>query len=290
MREMMRTTRLLVLTLIVCAAARGAQAQCSWFALPTPINFGVYSVFGGGSNSTTTSGTVRCIGARDFEVSSTTGSSGTYTPRRMSGTAQYNIFVDPGRTFIWGNNTGGTIVYAATSGGGTTSYSGSAYGNVPGGQDLAPGAYSDSITAILRHRPAGGGAWTTLPGVAIPISMTVSAECRINTFNLTFGAYNPFTVTALPQSTTVNIYCTRSTPATFSLNNGANFLGVQKRMRSGATANYLDYTATLASGSGTATSSLVPIGNGIPLNGSIPAAQDATVGAYQDTLQVTVNY
>ncbi len=269
-------------------AAPSAFAQCSWFALPAPIAFGTYSVFGGASNTTTTSGTVRCTGAYTFRVTSTTGSAGSYNPRVMNGTAQYNVYTDAGRTTIWGDGTAGTGIYTFFNFAGTNNFSGSAYGTVFGAQDLAPGAYSDTITAILAYRPNAGGAWISLPGVSIPISMNVTAECRVNTFNLAFGNYNPLNVAAVNASATLNIYCTRSTPATFSLDNGANASGVQKRMVSGA--NFLNYTATLASGSGTSTSTLVPIGNGITLNGTIPASQDASIGSYIDTLQVLVNY
>jgi spore coat protein U-like protein len=288
MRSLVRSLLGLCVALVATAPAFG---QCSWRALPASINFGTYSVFGGASNTTTTSGTVRCTGAYTFTVASTTGGSGSYTPREMNGpgtTADYNVFTDAGRTNIWGNGTGGTSTYSWFNFGGTNDYSGSAYGTVPGAQDLAPGAYTDTFQAVLSYRPWGGGATTTLPGVNIVVSMTVQAECRVNTFNLTFGNYDPLAGAALNQNGVVNIYCTRNTPATFALDNGANALGAQKRMASGA--NRLNYTATLASGSGTATSSLTPIGNGIALNGSIPPSQDVPVGNYVDTLQVVVNY
>jgi spore coat protein U-like protein len=209
----------------------------------------------------------------------------------MNGVANYNVYTNAGRTTIWGDGTGGTGIFTWFNFGGTNNYSGFAYGTVFGGQDLAPGSYSDTIIATLSWRPGiggGGGGWTTLPGVAIPVSMTVPSECRINTFSLSFGNYNPFNAGPVNQSTVVNVYCTRTTPATFALDNGANPLGAQKRMRSGV--DYLNYTATLASNSGVSTSSLVPIGNGITLNGSIPASQDAPVGNFVDTLQVIVNY
>jgi spore coat protein U-like protein len=189
---------------------------------------------------------------------------------------------------IWGNGTAGTWVYTATNNGGTNSFSGSAYGQVPGGQDLAVGTYNDTIAATLSYRLTSGGPWLTRPPVNIPVTMTVQAECRVNTFNLSFGNYSPLNATPVNQNGVVNIYCTRGTPATFALDNGANAAGAQKRMASGA--NRLNYTATLSAGSGTSTSNVTPIGNGIALNGSIPATQDVVPGNYIDTLQVVVNY
>lgn len=280
----------LVAALVVLFAATGAaQAQCSWVTLPTTMDFGTYDVFGGVSNATTATGAIRCTGNLDVTVSSTTGGAGVYNPRKM-GTALYNVYIDAGRTLIWGNASAGTFQYAFTNTGGPNTYSGFAYGQVPGAQDLAPGIYNDSLTVTLAYRLSSGGAWTNLAGVAMAIKLTVVAECRADIFNIGFGNYSPLNVAAVPGSTTVKVYCTKNTPATWALDNGSNASGLQKRMVN--TANFLNYTATLASGGGTATTSLAPIGGGVALNASIPAGQDlpALAGSYLDTLQVVINY
>jgi spore coat protein U-like protein len=83
-------------------------------------------------------------------------------------------------------------------------------------------------------------------------------------------------------------YNTKATTATLALDNGANVLGAQKRMRSGA--SYLNYTAILASKAPPPSISVnVPLGGGITLNGSVSTAQDVPVGSYVDTLQVLVS-
>jgi spore coat protein U-like protein len=206
----------------------------------------------------------------------------------MTGSAQYNLFTDAGLSQIWGNGTGTTSTFTGSTGFGTVNFPLNIHGSVPANLDLAPGVHTDTVTATLSYRFIWGGATTTLPGVAIPVTMNVQAECRADTFNLNFGNYNPFNATALAQSSTVNVYCTTGTTATLSLDNGANASGVQKRMRSGT--NYLNYSAALTFANGTSTSSLVPLRNGITLNGSVPAGQDAAAGGYTDTLQVVVNY
>jgi spore coat protein U-like protein len=206
----------------------------------------------------------------------------------MNGAVAYNVYVNAGRTWVWGDGTAGTIQYAFTNTGGPNLYSGSAYGTVPGAQDLAPGVYTDTLAVTMAYRPTGGGAWVSLPPVMLGVRMIVTSECRADTFNLIFGNYDPFSGAALNQSGTVKVYCTKSTPATFSLDNGANPSGAQKRMAVGA--SFLNYSATLASASGTSTTSLAPIGGGITLNGSVPTAQDVPIGSYIDTLQVLVNY
>jgi Spore Coat Protein U domain len=113
---------------------------------------------------------------------------------------------------------------------------------------------------------------------------------RADTFAVTFPAYSPLSAVAVPGATTVKVYCTKTTPATFALDNGLNASGVQKRMVNAG--NFLNYTATLASASGVSGTSLAPIGGGVALTASIPPGQDlpAAGTSYIDTLQVVVNY
>ena len=288
MRPMSRSLRFVAAVVVCFAAAGKAQAQCSWLTTMTSVNFGAYSVFGGVANATTT-GSVRCIGALNVTISATTGAAGVFNPRKMSGTASYNVYIDAGRTLIWGDGTGGSNQDPFTNAG-TQTWTITEYGQVPALQDLAPGVYNDSLTITVAYRNSGGGPWTTLPGVAMPVTMTVGPECRADTFAVTFPAYSPLSAVALPGASTVKVYCTKTTPATFALDNGMNALGVQKRMVNAG--NFLNYTATLASAGGTSGSSLAPIGGGIVLTASIPPGQDlpAAATSYVDTLQVVVNY
>jgi spore coat protein U-like protein len=285
MLEMKRLA--MIFTVVISSAiAPAAIAQCSWSQQPPAVAFGTYLTFNGGGNTSSTSGTITCTGTYTFAVTLSKGGSATYIPRTMNGTAGYNIYVDAAMTIIYGDNTGGTFAYTGSNTNGPNNYSGTVYANSPAGQDLAPGAYSDSLIATLSYTK--NGVTTALAGRTVPVSMTVVPECRVDTFNLTFGAYNPFTVTPLNQTSQVKVYCTKTTPATLSLDNGVNPSGLQKRMISGA--SFLNYTASLATTSATSTSSLIPLGGGITLNGSVPASQDVRVGSYIDTLQVLVNY
>jgi len=118
MRAMSRSMEFVAAVVVFFAAARGVQAQCSWLTVPTTIDFGRYSVFGGNSNTTTTTGSVRCTGSLDVTVSSTTGGSGTYNPRKMNTTALYNVYIDAGRTLVWGDGTVGTSQYTFSNTGG----------------------------------------------------------------------------------------------------------------------------------------------------------------------------
>ena len=283
----MKRLALIFSVVITSAIAPAAIAQCSWTQQPPAVAFGTYQTFNGGGNTSSTSGTIQCIGTETFTVTLDKGGAGSYLPRKMNGLASYNIYVDSAQTIIYGDNTGGTFAYSATNASGTNLYSGTVYANAPAAQDLAPGNYTDSLIATLSFKN-GAGTVTTLGGRTVPVSMTVISECRVDTFNLTFGPYNPFTVAPLNQTAQVKVYCTKTTPATLSLDNGVNFSGGQRRMASGG--SFLNYTASLATTSATSTSSLIPLGGGITLNGSVPASQDVKVGSYIDTLQVNVNY
>jgi spore coat protein U-like protein len=289
----MRTMRkaAVLMCFALCVAATPAMAACSWVANLATMNFGAYNVFGATAVTATSAGSIRCTGGNfNVTIAATRGGGGAYSPwRLMSGSAQYNIYTDAAMTIIWGDGTGGSVKDGGVINSNTTATV-TEYGNVPLSQDLAPGNYTDSLNVTLGYQSTGGGAWTYLSPVVMQVTMTVGTVCRADTFTLAFGAYSPLSAVALPGASTVKVYCTKTTPATFALDNGSNAVGVQKRMVNAG--NYLNYTATLAAGSGTSTSSLVPIGGGIALNGSIPAAQDvpAAATAYIDTLQVVVNY
>jgi spore coat protein U-like protein len=292
MLEMKRLAIIFSVVMTSAIAPAAIAQSCAWSAAPPTVAFGTYQTFNGGGNTSSTSGTVTCTGNATFAVTLSKGGSGTYSPRKMSAFASYNIYVFPTLTTIYGDNTGGTFAYTGSNTNGTNNYSGSVYGSAPAAQDLAPGLYSDSLIATLTYQVNGTGAVLAGGARTVPVSMTVISECRVDTFNMTFGAYNPFTVTALAQTAQVKVYCTKNTTATLSLDNGVNASGAQRRMISGGT--YLNYTAALATTSATSTSSLVPLGplgvGGITLNGTVPASQDVKVGSYIDTLQVLVNY
>ena len=93
MRAMSRSLRFVAAVVVCFAAAGKMQAQCSWTTAMTTLDFGAYSVFGGVANSTTT-GAVRCIGNLDVTISASTGAAGVFNPRKMSGTASYNVYID----------------------------------------------------------------------------------------------------------------------------------------------------------------------------------------------------
>lgn len=129
----------------------------------------------------------------------------------------------------------------------------------------------------------------TSPANPNNIQATVAKVCTVSTFSVDFGTYDASSATAKTPTGTpsFDVRCTNTTPYTVTLGNGLNFT-TTRRMRQGATTNYLDYTLgfTAPAGGGT--------GSGSPqtytVTGSIPVSQFVTPGGYVDTVVVTVAY
>jgi spore coat protein U-like protein len=100
-----------------------------------------------GSGSATVSGT----------LSLSTGSSGQFATRTMlagSGVLDYNIYVSPAYSQIFGDGTAGT--YQLSESGTVTAgqvyqVGGALYGLIPAHQDVAPGSYVDTIVMTVVY-------------------------------------------------------------------------------------------------------------------------------------------
>lgn len=137
------------LVLLLAPAATRAD-HCSVTA--TSMDFGEYDVFDTRPTSSRGSVTVQCNGPEQkmvsFEVSMTTGNSGTYSVRKMNGPGEsldYNIYRNAAGTEIWGNGTDRTTTVSGTSWKDLPTQF-DFFGIIREEQDVAAGAYSDSIT------------------------------------------------------------------------------------------------------------------------------------------------
>lgn len=84
-------------------------------------------------------------------ISIGTGSSGSYTARRMSsgGNAlQYNLFSDPSRLQVWGDGTAGTATVTLSF---RRSASATVYGRIPTNQLVQAGTYGDTIFVTVEY-------------------------------------------------------------------------------------------------------------------------------------------
>lgn len=152
--------------LVTCAlllpALASAAVTCT--VTSTSTAFGVYNPFS--VTPTFANGTVQVTctllsgGATTVTLVSSysTGASGSYAMRTMLSGANalnYNLFYDAAYTQIRGNGTGGSTTGGATliltAGNPTQSASGTIYGRIPAGQDIAAGSYSDTIIVTITY-------------------------------------------------------------------------------------------------------------------------------------------
>jgi spore coat protein U-like protein len=135
--------------LFVMTATALAAPHCTVSA--TAINFGSYDVFDSSPNDDG-HGTIQvnCKGsAASIPVALSPGQSNTYALREMDNgtdTLTYNLYIDPARTMIWGDGTGGSSV---TTLGGKSDTTLQIYGRIPAMQDATVGNYSDNITITV---------------------------------------------------------------------------------------------------------------------------------------------
>jgi len=128
-----------------------ATVQATCLVSATALAFGTYT--GVVANSTSTV-SVTCTNTTPYNVGLSAGlaTGATVTARKMTGPASallnYSMFSDSSRTVNWGQTVGTDTV--AGSGNGSAQAI-TVYGQTAAGQYVAPGAYSDTITATVTY-------------------------------------------------------------------------------------------------------------------------------------------
>lgn len=123
------------------------------FSSAAPVSFGAYDVFSMlPNNNGVGSLSVDCSGAGNhvFEVSLSRGQSHSYSPRVLrSGNAglNYNLYTGAERSVVWGDGSGVTEKLTFNK---NKPVLLPIYGQIPAGQDVPVGAYSDQITATVN--------------------------------------------------------------------------------------------------------------------------------------------
>jgi spore coat protein U-like protein len=154
------------------------------------------------------------------------------------------------------------------------------------------------VSLAAESRLRGQSATATLT-----VNASVSKNCTITTAPVNFGAYDTVTANAtapLDGLGTVTVTCTKGAPAKVGLDPGANAQGTTRRM-SGGTAAFLNYELYKDNAHATVWGNTPETGLDVPaapnrnprnfsVYGRVPAAQDATVGTYSDTVVATVNF
>jgi spore coat protein U-like protein len=204
-----------------------------------------------------------------------------------SATLSYELYRDNARTLNWGQ-TAGVDTYKATGSGNAQPFS--IYPEMPAGQFVAPGTYTDTVT-ISAVGLAGITATFT-------VTATVGSECTISESALNFGTYSGSLITT---NSTLTVTCTNTMVFNIGLNAG-NSTGatVTTRKMTGpasATLNYAmfrDSSHTENWGNTVGTDTLSSTGTGspvaFPVYGQMAAGQIGNPAVYSDTIIATITY
>ncbi|MBN2689473.1 MAG: spore coat protein U domain-containing protein [Gammaproteobacteria bacterium] len=151
-----------VATLLLGMSAYGATATDTFQVTATipaacvitanDLAFGTYNPTTTSTQNSTVD--VTCTNTTPWAISLSTGGSGSYSPRQMTGgvsadTLNYNLYTDATFTTIWGDGTGGTTTVTGTGTG--AAQSNTVYGQLPSGQYKTPDSYTDTITATVTY-------------------------------------------------------------------------------------------------------------------------------------------
>ncbi|MDE2149376.1 MAG: spore coat protein U domain-containing protein [Gammaproteobacteria bacterium] len=149
------------------------------------------------------------------------------------------------------------------------------------------------------------GAYAATATSQFQVTATVVKNCKVSASDLAFGNYDPLSATALAQTTTVSVTCTKGTAFATALDQGtttgATF--ANRLMTDGAAGDTLTYnlftdaahttiwgdgTASTSTVAGTGTGPLLPVTQTV--YGQVSAQQNAPANSYSDTIHVTVTF
>ena len=141
------------LFLATAPAAEARAATCGFTAV-AGVSFGAYDVFGPNVDSAGSLG-YSCTGVLPGDTVVITldiGGGPSYTPRQMQSgphRLNYNIYLDATRISIWGDGTGGSVLYGPLVPPEAVPVVVPMYGRIPTGQDAMIGTYTDTILVTM---------------------------------------------------------------------------------------------------------------------------------------------
>jgi spore coat protein U-like protein len=321
-----------------CVSTAKAATTCSGTA--TSVTFGTVSTTGVTDVSATFNVTCSTFGLAllanakvrmCLNIGDGANGIGFFNPRRMTNSfgepLQFQLYTDAARSQIWGSRGNPTVPtpllsdfdYSVPLFGGSLMKTFTIYGRIPV-QTLIAGNYSNPFTGVhvsLEYRynesllgnasyPAScisGGAGGAMASGAFPFTATatVAPNCRAyTTTDLDFGSIPGLITSNTDQTSMIGMTCTGRTAWNVGLNNGLNPNGNIRRMRLGATGNYVAYELysnagrTVRWGNTVNTDTIAGTGTGTPQSltvyGRVPATQTVPSGSYSDIITVTVTY
>lgn len=156
------------------------------------------------------------------------------------------------------------------------------------------------IAVIVAFALSMHPAFSAVTSTTFQVTATVSSACSVTAANLAFGTYNPLSPSAATATTTVTVQCTLLSAYTIGLNagTGASATVSARKMTKGTDtldySLYQDASHAQVWGETIGTDTVAGVGTGagqvVTVYGQIPASQNVNVGAYADTIIVSVNY
>ena len=301
--------------------ASAAHAQCSVGA--TNIPFGNIDLISGSTITSTGTVSINCPGGfgsfpflwicTSIGVGSNSTSVNTRTMKNGANTLGYQLYTDSGMTTIWQYTPSNqySAPYNNSTGGSSNA---TVYAKILASQTSPPGSYTDTYSTSAQAQVSGNVA-STLPGncgggtaaIAFTVTATVLANASVSATTLNFGSTSTL-ASNIDSTATITVQATNTTPYSIGLGLGSNASGSQRRVRNGATANYINYnlytdsarsnawstsTSTTSCTSGASTC-ILGTGTGLSQNitvyGRVPAQSVPAAGTFTDTVVVTVTF
>lgn len=151
-----------VLLMVALSGHAATTVNCTVSA--GSIAFGVYNPLSAAPDTSTGTLRITCTGSGSGSKTETaaltvsTGLSGSYATRKMfSGTnaLEYNIYWSTAYSQVMGDGSGGSFAGSAgpftVPAGGSNFATGTMYGMIPAGQDVAAGSYSDTLVVTVEY-------------------------------------------------------------------------------------------------------------------------------------------
>ncbi len=303
-----------------------AMAQSCSFSMGT-VAFGNVDVTSGSAAGTTATFAGSCNGERRRFLlvcahlgPGSGGAASNGNPRTLlagaSNLLNYNLFLDANYAQPWGSLlhgwAGSQPMRISTQIGtnGRLNLQMTVYGRVPGGQSTAAvGAYASNFSgAMLRIRYGYiATAETTCDSLTAFIETTASftaqaqvvPRCTVSAATLDFGATSALQ-SARDGASAVSVVCTRNAPYAIGLGGGlSNSTDPARRRMTRGTSSivyglYRDSARVQPWGATTGTNTTAGTGTGatqsFPIFGRVPAQPTPPLGAYSDTVSVTITY
>ena len=317
---------LVIAAALLCLSGRAAHAATTCVANASNISFGSVSVGTAAGLTSTGSLYEGCTGGWTTKGNLTTcnaigagANSASATNRTMTNGAYaipYNLYSDSAYSTPYAYPGADTfyIPYTTANGGYKTT---TTYAKILSAITVPPGVYTDTYSTTAQsfvdfdtwnttYPPVTCGYNTLYEGLALnfTVSVTVLASCVVSTGNLSFGSVGVLT-NNIDATTSLTVTCTNTTPYAIALGagTGAGASATNRLMTqaSGATVSYGLYqdsartqpwgaTAPPAANANTVSGVGTGSAQTLTVYGRVPPQTTPAIGAYTDTVLVTLTY